>query len=671
MAIFISLETTSGATANGVDTNHATITLKNNDDLLDNREIIFSVSGTANFVDSQENKTTAITNVLGQATVYLIDSIAETVTVTAIYNEDHNIKDSGPSQFCEDGGAELSPPILDEAEGNSIYLSKVGEKVHVRIPAWKSMAINDLIVLFWEKLAPWKIHYTLTAADIGVDLILDVDTEEHLKPYVNNTLYICYSVNDNFSETVCYQVIDDELINVTIFGNRGNLGSIQSLLAFSQSTQSPTSVRWQYHGESKSYIGARFTDIHPLKELHVFSGSGSDEEEYIIVYPLNITSCGREEDEKKQSRAFITTANGKLFSWGDNIDWAIPTEVVSTLTSINGILASPYAAVVLTSDNRLYGWGLEGNGALVVPLNNIVSAAYTRTAFGALDIMGKIHAWGISPAGGSVPDDISQQTGFIYLIGARAAFCALNETGKIVSWGEPNYGGTMPQYIKDLNNVVHVSASDGAFAALTQDGDVYAWGNDDYGGQLTEPLTNIIGIAANAGAFTALGSDGRVHAWGHPFNGGVLPKSIQQLSNIVSVCASDAAFTLLCSDGKVFAWGSHLFGGEIPTEILALENVLILSSSNGGFSLKTKNNIVAMWDYDNHKIENSSTAQIKANYRITRLTPPDTFLSILENKNIQVIGDKSEVENISNLPVEVSGNINHSSHQSRWRNILR
>ncbi|WP_413492397.1 Ig-like domain-containing protein [Morganella psychrotolerans] len=657
MSITIAITTTSGANANGSDTNEASVILKNNDTLLDNKKINFNVTDDAIFPETGTNETSAITNALGRATVKLTDTTAETVIVTASYSEDHSVKDSGPSTFGDSPGVGIYPPEIDEATNNTINLSNINEIAHLRIPQWNGMKVNDVLDIFAMDVSPWEINYTVNEFDIGNDIVLDLSKVQYLEPYLNNIINIHYTLNNEIiSESVTYLVVSALISDIEIIGNRGDLSSVNSLVAINKNSLMPTSVYWQYKDEENIHLSPYFTDLHPLKEIHVFVTSN---ENNLTIVPRNVDSLGFD----GKSRAYILTESGKLFSWGsDTPAWLIPPATVTGLSSVRGILSSPYATVVLTNENKLYGWGESGNGALDVPVEGINTVGYTRTAFAAITEEQKIIAWGVASAGGKLPENIASINGFIQVVGTRSAFCALHRNGNVYAWGSEEFGGKLPPGIAQLNNIKTIFSTDGAFAVLMDDGTVEAWGHKDFGGKLSILLRNINTISSNTGAFVALNNTGYVYGWGQPFNGGSLPNSIQLLDNIISVSASDAAFCVLQQNGTINAWGAHSFGAKIPKEILEINNFITISSSIGGFFAISKTGKIVMWNFNTFKINEIFSTNPKAGYRITRDSPPDSFICLHDNKTLSIIGENSDVSNISDIPENVNGYIAHSYH---------
>ena len=644
MAVKINVTTTSGAQANGIDKNSATVLLQNEDNRLDNKEIIFNVSGAAVFVDTDLNNTVSLTNVLGEATVYFVDVVPETVLITAIYGEDVSVNDSAASTFIGSEETIIYPPVIDEAVGDLVIMSNIGQTAHIRIPKWNNMKSGDRLLIHGEYIEPWEKFYSVLDSDINNDIIIPIDVNIYLQPYVNNKLYLYYSLNDkNLSDETIYSVVAAELSDIQVVGVRGDIGGVNSLVSLNKISKDLVRIFWQYEDEDEIYEGTHFTDIQPLKTIRVFLIANSC---YIAISPKNIESVGDSSGDPNTSRALILSS-GKLYSWGASTPtWLQESSTISSLKDIKGILTSPYAGVILTEDYKLYGWGKEGNGNLPSNKIDIISVGFTRTAFAAISKDGQLSSWGVASAGGSLPNDISLKGGFKYVVGTRSAFCAQNYSNEIVAWGADSYGGTIPSNITNIKNIKYVVATDGAFSILTTDGDVYSWGHEDYGGAMKIPLNNVRYIASNVGAFVALTEDSSLSAWGSSFHGGVLPSSISELKDVISICSTDGAFCALTLSGSIYAWGNNDFGAIIPNEIATIPDIIAISSSNGGFSIISADGTVGVWDSSTSKISKNTTIFPVANYRITRNTPPNTFITVFNNQSIQTIGGGSDVIDI-------------------------
>ncbi|MEI9749290.1 Ig-like domain-containing protein [Moellerella wisconsensis] len=508
MSISITIKTTSGADANGIDKNSASIILKNDNSLLDNKVVFFEVSDNALFADIGTNQTSVMTNALGRSTVYLTDTISEIVTITAIYSEDHSVKASGSSSFYDVEGSNIFPPKIDEAVNNIINLSDIDQIAHIRIPKWVGMKINDNLDIYTETVFPWTINYILKAADIENDIIIEISKSKFLEPYLNDILHLYYILNSTLtSETTNYLIVSALINDIEIIGNRGNVGSCHSLVAINKKTMTVSSVNWQYDNDDKIYRSPYFTDHHPLKRINVFINPNGNK---IKVAPKNIESLGYE----NKSIAYILNNKGKLFFWGSNYpSWLTPPISISSLMSIDGVICSPYAAVVLTKEKNLYGWGSKGNGSLDVPINNVLTVGYTRTAFSAITEELKIIAWGHQDFGGNllIPlnniKTISSNTG---------AFTALNCLGQVYSWGQSFNGGSLPNNIQQLNNIVAISSSDAAFCILLKNGTIHTWGANNFGGKIPSEIlhiNNFISISSSTGGFSAISKLSTVVMW--------------------------------------------------------------------------------------------------------------------------------------------------------------
>lgn len=99
----LSLDATSGATADGVATNTVTATLMNGSTYLSNMSLDFRITtGSALFPNGRQ-QTTVNTNVLGEAAVTFTDTVEESVTIIVILSSDSTIFQTVNSSF-DNGG---------------------------------------------------------------------------------------------------------------------------------------------------------------------------------------------------------------------------------------------------------------------------------------------------------------------------------------------------------------------------------------------------------------------------------------------------------------------------------------------------------------------------------------------------------------------------------------
>lgn len=631
MPINVNVVATSGAEANGVSTNSAHAVLKNNNELIDNKTLLFTLTGNAVFTDTMTNMTSRITSIIGTADVSFTNIVAETVVIRVDYLDDPSIHDADDSTFVGAIG-ELEAPVIQEAIGNIIDYSTIETSIHVIIPIWEGMKSGDIVHAYIGHLNKWDETHTVTANEVGKPIIFTINNaKDFLLPYIDNTLRAYYSVNERNSIASLYNVVRIFIKNVAIIGKRDSDRSALHLCAFNSVTKEPIAVRWQYHMDINFIDASRFTDCHPLKKLYI---SIPGQKGQIMLYPMNIASVGNQTD----SVAFAITLDGKINFWGANISWALPPSNVMNLTTIMGIISSPNSVAVIDERNTLYSWGNNSvGGNLTAIVEGVSTASCNRSAICAIITQGYLKAWGNSNAGGEIPANLASISDFITLSAARGAFCALNSKGFVSSWGESNFGGEMPPEIQALNNIVDVVATDGAFAIRTNIGTVQAWGNRDYGGSMSAPVSDAIAIASSTKAFAVLHKNKSVSAWGSGLYGGIVPPEITILRNIIAISSSDGAFTALCEDGKLYTWGSKQYGGTIPANIANKDNIMVAATS-GAFSFINKDGGAGGWG-NNIIFPIVDDYFFRAVYRLTRNSPPDAFICIDIDGNLNSLGN--------------------------------
>lgn len=633
MSISVNIQATSGAKPDGFDINNAYATLVNGNILLDNKSLIFTLTGSAIFTDTGTNKTKRITSVIGSANVSFTNIIAETVIVKVEYEENPLIVDAVDSTFLGDN-QELDAPFIKEAINEHIDYSSIGTTISIGIHPWNGMQEGDIISLHVGEINNWDTTYKIKSEDTGKTLYFTIqDAREFLAPYIGHEIKLYYTLRDISSKTSSYSVIVALINNISIIGNRNSDRSVFNLVSINTITGKPVNVQWQYDASENFINGARFTDNYPLKKLHI---SIPGQHGRLELSPQNIASVG----DKKGSIAYAITNNGKINYWGSDIKWAIPPIDVSNLFNLKGVFSSTNIVIAIDENDTLYSWGDNSvGGNLTAIVTNIETVACNRAAICAILHNGTLKAWGNAYSGGEIPNYISLQDGFKNIFSTRNAFCALNNKGNVVAWGEKNFGGDLPNDIEAINNVANVAATDGAFAIITTTGTVKVWGNSDYGGTLRYPISDAITIASSTKAFVVLHRDKSISAWGNSLLGGAIPNEISTLKNISAIFSNDGAFSVLTENGEVYSWGSDTHGGILPPEIKK-EKILTLSSTSGAFSFINNQRGVGGWA---NKLLYSINNEylFSASYSITRYTPPDAFLNLDNNGNLSTLGKSS------------------------------
>jgi uncharacterized repeat protein (TIGR02543 family) len=295
------------------------------------------------------------------------------------------------------------------------------------------------------------------------------------------------------------------------------------------------------------------------------------------------------------------TSEGRLFTWGDN--WggelgdgthtarSLPTDITGNFRLHSGeaivqVALGCFFSVAMTSEGRLFTWGVNDHGQL----------GYGTKVFQSLpvEITGNI---GLN-AGETI---VQISSGLWHLL-------ALTSEGRLLTWGR-NYEGQLGDGTKvdkwlptditdkiplhDEETIIQIALGGYHSSALTSEGRLFIWGSNEYG-QLGDGLTidktlpaDITGrFDLNAGEkitqmslgkshSSALTSGGRLFTWGYNYNGQLgdgttanksLPTEITSNFDLITgdtlmeVCLSYAYSLAKTSEGRIFTWGHNLFG---------------------------------------------------------------------------------------------------------------
>lgn len=178
----------------------------------------------------------------------------------------------------------------------------------------------------------------------------------------------------------------------------------------------------------------------------------------------------------------VLTADGKMYSWGPNIlgtvgdgtaiDRAVPVAVDMSGEMLNKVVVKISTQLALTSDNRLYAWGYNSNGALG---NGSTLSSFVPTA---VDMTGAL-------AGKTIAKISSNGNGHSLV---------LTTDGMVFAWGRNDKGqlgdgSTTDRYTAVAMNlaplggrvVQEVLAAREASYVLTTDGRMFACGSNEHG----------------------------------------------------------------------------------------------------------------------------------------------------------------------------------------------
>jgi len=389
---------------------------------------------------------------------------------------------------------------------------------------------------------------------------------------------------DTGTVTVTASLKNGKAKNVTIILMSGVLRVVgartdegyQTLVALDEENRLPLMAQWQYEGDDVVYMGTRFSDRWPCKELTVKTSRSSE-----VIRPANLSLSGH--SEQGSSAAAVFTDQKGPYAWGEmNNGGSMPGTLAGR--TLLGLRNDTHGFACITPDtHNLQCWGSDYyNQSLPDRLkdwNNIIHIAGVDRVFAVLSLLsssgGSVAAWGDEKMSAHiVPGDIASLTDVIRLEAGGSSFAALRQDGSAVSWG---IIGT-PSDTSVFRDIISITGSPEAFAALRQDGRVVAWGDNNCAVIPPEiaSLTNIKSITAASTAFVALCEDGHLVGWGTG-DAAIVPDNIAHAADIVCIVGGDSAFAVLRKNGSVAAWGDPSHGGRVPDAISMLTDVVSLS----------------------------------------------------------------------------------------------
>lgn len=210
-AITLVLDAQSGAAADGLDTNEINVTLQSNGTVVSGEAIDLSaLSGTALFPGSL-NHITVVTNILGQASAELTDTVAEDVTVRATVLDNPSVTQEAISTFGEGGHSELPLPVVREAINGTLNASL--SKATVDVEKGTGMMDGEAVTLFWngtkEDGSTTRYQDNATFTDAAV-LTFIVPGEQQIRPVAGGRVDIFYQVSGLTSPALTLDVISGE-----------------------------------------------------------------------------------------------------------------------------------------------------------------------------------------------------------------------------------------------------------------------------------------------------------------------------------------------------------------------------------------------------------------------------------------------------------------------------
>jgi alpha-tubulin suppressor-like RCC1 family protein len=664
---------TSGATANGIDTNSVTITLTDLNGYYQPDESIdvSVISGTAIFPDSQLNHITVTTGLLGQVVTTLTDTISETVTIKLVLLSDTSVT---AQTTCTFGGVTetLPAPTIDNVQSSIIDPEAYPDGVDVRVPSSASLAVGDVVTVYWIGQAgegTVSIEETIDESSENQSLIVKIESSV-LVSNSGFTIQIYYSVlraiNENLQESARseYEILEENgSSTLIVMGARSQrslwLNEIRTITSLDSVTREPIESHWWYEEQEnlKTY-SSRFVDVNPEKLLHVENGT-----EHFIINRLNF--------DGNEYSSVARMNNNNLVAWGDPHNGGLIPESVLELPNISSTCAANDNFVVTYGEGSVEAWGNVEEGFIpseIASLSDIKHVIANQNSYLALRTNNRVVAWGNATSGGQVPSFVASLSDIKSISCTVASFCVLRTNGSVMAWGNENNGGVVPEAISNLTNINSVTGNHYGYACILDDKSVVAWTHSNYnecGGNPPE-LHDIVQLCSSEGAFAALDNSGSVHAWGDPNFGGSLPDEIKELDNIVGITGGADAFAVTTEDGHVYAWGNQDNGGKIPPEISKMTNVVQVTSSSSKewkgntFCALLSNGSIVVWGgseelciIDNETL--SRLVEVRAVYNTVM-----SFAAITDDSTVitwgydDVGGDSSEVES------QLNNNISYS-----------
>jgi alpha-tubulin suppressor-like RCC1 family protein len=220
-------------------------------------------------------------------------------------------------------------------------------------------------------------------------------------------------------------------------------------------------------------------------------------------------------------------AKGKLYTWGLNIygqlglgDRKNRTLIAPALT-FKTIAAGLYHSLALDTKGKLYTWGNNDEGQLglgdgglgkngTIPTLTAPELTFRTIAAGyshslALDIKGKLYAWGYNNEGQlglddfgestyrTIPTPVAPELTFRTIAAGFSHSLALDTKGRLYTWGRNNEGQlgmgdsgegrnrTIPTLIKSELTFRAITGGGNHTLALDTKGKLYSWGNNNKG----------------------------------------------------------------------------------------------------------------------------------------------------------------------------------------------
>ena len=333
-----------------------------------------------------------------------------------------------------------------------------------------------------------------------------------------------------------------------------------------------------------------------------------------------------------ESHSLALTSENRVFAWGDDDYWQlgfgstaglnqnpIPTEITNNFSlnpgeKITEISLGGNHSSALTSEGRIFTWGLNSNGQLG---DGTTTSRYTPKEISSnFDLN----------AGETI---IKVSLGWLYST-------AITSEGRVFTWGDNSSGqlgnGTFENELSPIDVTTNFSLNTGEIIseviigyyhslAITSEGRIFTWGSNIYAGigdgttidrNLPIEITSNFSLNASEtitevslGGYHSIviTSEGRVFTWGYNANGQLgdgtttnrnLPTEITSNFDLnTGETISEVSLGGFCSsaitfEGRVFTWGSNnngVLGNGMPEVYLG--NIIIPTEITDNLSLNT------------------------------------------------------------------------------------
>jgi len=342
------------------------------------------------------------------------------------------------------------------------------------------------------------------------------------------------------------------------------------------------------------YTGFNTTDPNTNKTQDL--GQRYTTKSYLLdVYPNIASQLGARTAPGLFAWGENTTSQGAL-GLGDIIPRSSPVQVGS-LTNWKQLAAGVYHSAGISTDGKLWVWGINSSGQL-----------------------GQINITSYSS-----PVQVGSLTNWKQISCSQDSTMAIKTDGSLWAWGDNSNGGlglgniiasSSPVQVGLLTNWKQVTTgveSSGALAysaSIKTDGTLWAWGNN-VNGQLglgdvisrSSPvqvglLSNwkMVNTGMNSGAIMAVKTDGTLWGWGYNVNGQLglgdivyrsSPVQVGLLTNWKQVSEQQVGSLAIKTDGTLWAWGNNVagrlgLGNQItyssPVQVGSLTNWKFVSS---------------------------------------------------------------------------------------------